>query len=541
MKTLVKVVTSVALCGGVFAGVGAVANVPVFALDTQKALQAFEVGAPFSLKDLQVKPNSYVLDYTQADLTGDGVADGVTLIGTKEKGYISVRDIMVVMQDGKTMKFTQVPVGKQNAGYEPKLTVGDFNKDGAQDVLVEMGDGGSGGTSTYSLLSFKDGKGAAMVDQEKLNAGVDFDIQFKEGFKAEITNKATKEKTTVDISENKAQYIKNGIYDAKGKLLKAVEGAQDGFGSLEVVEQADGGLTLVGTQHIWGSYHADSIAMATSTWKIENGQLKLEKTEVTAFDHDNFSIAPNYVPGDKFTEAALSTKENNYIIDSKYADVNGDGVRDEVILIGHKEEGEKDRFATDLTVAVKDGKTKKLTMGTVGKENTGYDEATLYIGAFNTDKHKDILVSAPTGGSGGLSTFSLLTFSDNKIVPLADQELLNKGVEYDVVFKDGFKVEISSKATGKKETLDVSKNKKEYVETKVYDNNGKLLQETTGWADGLSVLTPVDVDKNGALELQAVQSISGAYHADRLGAAKTTWTLKNGKLELTNEALELRK
>ncbi|XOS91296.1 hypothetical protein ACLMAB_22260 [Brevibacillus laterosporus] len=180
-------------------------------------------------------------------------------------------------------------------------------------------------------------------------------------------------------------------------------------------------------------------------------------------------------------------------------------------------------------------------MGTVGKENTGYDEATLYLGAFNADKHKDILVSAPTGGNGGLSTFSLLTFSDNKIVPLADQELLNKGVEYDVVFKDGFKVEISSKATGKKETLDVSKNKKEYVETKVYDNNGKLLQETTGWADGLSVLTPVDVDKNGVLELQAVQSISGAYHADRLGAAKTTWTLKNGKLEVTNEALELRK
>ncbi|QDX91996.1 hypothetical protein EEL30_06210 [Brevibacillus laterosporus] len=542
MKTLVKVVTSVALCGGVFAGVGAVANVPVFALDTQKALQAFEVGAPFSLKDLQVKPNSYVIDYTQADVTGDGVADGVTLIGTKEKKEdIFMSDIMVVLQDGKTMKFTQASVGKQNSGYEPKLTVGDFDKDGTQDILVKMEDGGSGGTSTYSLLSFKDGKGAAMVDQEKLNAGVDFDIQFKDGFKAEITNKATKEKTTVDISENKAEYIKNGIYDAKGKLLKAVEGAQDGLGSLEVVEQADGGLALVGTQKIWGSYHADSIAIATTTWKIEQGQLKLEKTEVTAFDHDNFSIAPNYVPGEKFTEAALTTKENNYIIDSKYADVNGDGVRDEIILIGHKQEGEKDHFVTELTVAVKDGKTKALTMGTVGKENAGFDDATLYIGSFNTDKHKDILVSAPTGGSGGLSTFSLLTFSDNKIVPLADQELLNKGVEYDVAFKADFKVEISNKATGKKETLDVSKNKKEYVESKIYDNNGKLLQETAGWADGLSVLTPVDVDKNGVLELQAVQSISGAYHADRLGLAKTTWTLKNGKLELTNEALELRK
>ncbi|WP_232699051.1 hypothetical protein [Brevibacillus daliensis] len=540
MKSSVKILTSIALCGGLLAG--SAVNFPVHAVDTTKLLREFEKDTLFSIKDLQVKPNSYVLDSAVVDVTGDNIADSLTLIGTKEaKEDIYMENITLVMQDGKTLKFNQVSVGKDDSGYGPKMVTADIDKNGTEDVLVQMATGGSGGTSVYSLITFAGGKGAALIDQDVLNQGIEFDVAFADQFKAVITNKSTKEVTTVDISENKANYLEMGMYDAKGKLLEPVTGAFNGLGQLNVDYDLEGNVKLVGLQKIWGSYHADTLAFAKSTWKVENGKLVLEQTKVTPFDWDNDSIAPDYLPTQAFTEASLKTKENNYILDSKLADVTGDGVRDEIFLVGHKAEGKESLYVSEITLGIKDGKTKKLTLGTVGEINEGYDDAKLFIGHFNKDKNKDILVQIPNGGSGGLQTFSLLTFTDNKLSALADQEVLSRGFEYDVDFADNFKVNISNEKTGLKETMDISKSKAGYIEMNMYKGDGKLLEKVEGWADPVSMLTAVDIDKDGIYELEAIQGISGSFHADRLGIAKTVWSVKNNKLELVNETLELRK
>ncbi len=530
MKPFTKLAQAAVVSGLLITAAG-MGHVPVNAMDTAQAVQAFEQNSLFSVKELAFKQSMYVLDHQQQDVNGDGVADELILVGHKEKADdLYATDITLVVKDGKTKAYTSTSVGALNGGYEAKLLPFSFDPKGPQELLIAMENGGSGGTSTYSLIRFTDGKPKALVDQTKLNEAVSFEVAFQDQFQAQITNKLTKAVTTVDISEGKQAYIEQGIYNESGKLLKPTEGAYDGFARLEPKWQPDGSFLLEGEQKIWGSAHADTIATATSTWKVENGEWKLVDVEVLPFDWYN-QPAPNVEIDKPFTGPGV--KANTFVLDSRYADVTGDGVRDEILLIGYKEGGAKDIYTTDIQVVVRDGKTKQQTITSVGESDGGYGPS-LFIGNFNGDKAKDVLVSMATGGSGGTCIYSLLSFNGNKAQAVVDQKELNEGLSYDVKFLDQFKVELVNKRTKEVSTLDISSGKDQYIEMGIYDKTGKLLQATEGMVDGFGVLEPKHIGqtKDGIYELRGLQFISGAYHADGLATVVSTWAVDNGKLKL---------
>ncbi|WP_422661283.1 hypothetical protein ACK8P5_12685 [Paenibacillus sp. EC2-1] len=141
---------------------------------------------------------------------------------------------------------------------------------------------------------------------------------------------------------------------------------------------------------------------------------------------------PKLEIGQKFIVPELELKENTYVLDYKFSDVQGDSVADNVILVGTKEkfDGKLDAYASDLSIIVQDGKTHKylkyawLNKGTDGSLYGELGrEPNLIIGDYTGDKVDDIIVTAPQGGNGGYVDHLVLSWQKDKYkVVFSDNE-----------------------------------------------------------------------------------------------------------------------
>ena len=211
-------------------------------------------------------------------------------------------------------------------------------------------------------------------------------------------------------------------------------------------------------------------------------------------------------------------------------DVTGDGVIDHVYLTGTKTPDSP--FTQNITLHVKDGRTGVLTSIPL-RENVGYNP-TLFLGDFTGNGVADILISIATGGSGGIMNHYIVSFVDNKARLLFDFNVYNDQYQYEVTYKDNYKVEVVSKLNNEKYIIDISTRDAAYL-TEIYDGNGKLKSPITGFVDPLSGLYPVDFDSNKVYELLAYQKIAGRYHADSLGYILNTLGWDNNRFVLQNQ------
>lgn len=280
MKKILKTALMVLVTGMVFCSSDSI----TLPNTVNAAAPKIKVGEKFSVSSLKLKPNSYVLDYKSADVTGDKIKDDVVLVGIKEnKNDIFSAEAVVVVQDGKTKKYLKVSTG-DFGGYGGDLFLGDFNKDKVSDVMTTLGTGGSGGTINTNIFSFKNNKTVAILSANGIGEGLTFEGKFVDGFKAEVLNKESNKTFTIDLRGVKDYYTPNSIYDEKGKLLSPVEIAADGFVLLEPVDwDCDGSYELQGSQAIWGICHADTIANVESVLDFESSKWNVIRLEYSSF------------------------------------------------------------------------------------------------------------------------------------------------------------------------------------------------------------------------------------------------------------------
>ncbi len=211
-------------------------------------------------------------------------------------------------------------------------------------------------------------------------------------------------------------------------------------------------------------------------------------------------------------------------------DVNGDRIPDNVYLTGIKTPGSP--FTKNITLIIQDRMTGMVTSIPL-RENAGYDP-TVSLWDFTGDGIDDIFISIASGGSGAIMYHYIYSFINNIPQLLFDFNLYNQQYEYDVTYKDNYKVEVISKKNNKKYIIDISLKGEEYL-NEIYDEDGKLKNPINGFVNPLSGLYPVDFDSNKVYELLAFQKIAGRYNADSLGYVLNTLKWENSMFVLANQ------
>ncbi|EDU37148.1 hypothetical protein B2H94_06595 [Clostridium sporogenes] len=220
----------------------------------------------------------------------------------------------------------------------------------------------------------------------------------------------------------------------------------------------------------------------------------------------------------RIPEEINGTKDKIYILDTKCADVNGDGFDEIITVTGKKPYGENG-FIEDITLNVKNKKTN-VDISIKPKENAGY-EPNLFIGKFGEDNIPKVFLSINSGGSGGYYFNYIYSFKDNIARLIFDYEKFSKDNEYTVVYEDYYKARVKSLKGNLEGIIDLTAIRdKEYL-SQIYNENGKLKEPIKAEVLFLSNLSPLSLNGSDSFNLLTHQRIIGLYNADTLGSVES--------------------
>nr|WP_246503554.1 VCBS repeat-containing protein [Clostridium polyendosporum] len=221
---------------------------------------------------------------------------------------------------------------------------------------------------------------------------------------------------------------------------------------------------------------------------------------------------------------------NPIIVSLTGGDVNGDGIPDNVYLTGVNTIDSP--FIQKITLVIQDGRTGIVNCVPL-ESDAGYNP-TLFLGDFTGDGVKDILISIVSGGSGGIMYYYIYSDVGNISKLLFDYNVFNEAYQYQVIYKDYYKVDVINIIEGTKYVIDISYKDQDYLK-EIYDTEGKLKAPIEGFVSPLSGLYPIDFNSDGVYELLTYQRISGRFAADALGYVQTILKWNSIKFALDNQ------
>lgn len=204
------------------------------------------------------------------DVTGDRYLDAIYLTATQTKDSPFLKDITLVIRDGRTNTYQTFEL-QENAGYYPTLWLGDFTGNHVLDIFITIESGGSGGIIFAYIFSMINGEIQEIFNSIKFSEQHPYEVHYTNQYKANIFSIDPKKKYTLDLHYKGEDYL-NEIYHADGKLKNPIEGWVDPIGGLYPIDLArNGKYDLLAMQKIAGRYHADGLGYVENL-VIWNGQ-----------------------------------------------------------------------------------------------------------------------------------------------------------------------------------------------------------------------------------------------------------------------------
>ena len=236
-----------------------------------------------AMPNLPLPADYSILDTIEADVTGDGYADTVYLIGRKRQiDSLYTDNFSIKVKNGVDKTITTYALEKVG-GYRTRLFAGDFSGDAISDVYIEVESGGSGGWSYHNIISFNSDSPKEIFGSRN-NQSQSITGKFIDGLKAELINYANAKTIAIDVSERLQDYLRLGIYDAKGIVTKETQTMTAPFSKLDPIDyDKDGVFELKGIQRISGAYRADGLADVETVLKYKDAAWNLQSVKVTVF------------------------------------------------------------------------------------------------------------------------------------------------------------------------------------------------------------------------------------------------------------------
>jgi hypothetical protein len=231
--------------------------------------------------------SDYIIDCADGDVNGDRIADSVCTVGNRPDDLQSpfVEDIALLIQDGKTHKYTRIPL-KENMGYNPTVFLGDFNKDGVNDIFVSIDSGGSGGYSYDYVYSFLGDVPKLMYDSGEFSQELEYMVNYRDNYKVEVVCDTLKKKYIIDISDRGNDYLSE-VYNPNGTLKAPLQGDVIPVGNTYPVDyQRDGIYDLNLMQRVIGRYNADTLGIVQTTLEWEGSKFTPANQTLAIFGSD---------------------------------------------------------------------------------------------------------------------------------------------------------------------------------------------------------------------------------------------------------------
>lgn len=226
-----------------------------------------------------------VIDKKRGDVTGDGLIDTILLTGEKTEGSPYLKNITLVVFNEKTNFYEQIPL-KENAGYNPTISLGDYTGDHVDDILIVIDSGGSGGIIFAYIFTYVNGQMRQVFDSEAYNELSKYEVNYLDHYKASVTSSYPKKKYILDLTYKGKEYLSE-IYNIDGTLKEPIQGWVDPIGGLYPIDYArDGTYEFLAYQEIAGRYHADGLGYVETVLKWNGHEFVPDRQTVSIFGED---------------------------------------------------------------------------------------------------------------------------------------------------------------------------------------------------------------------------------------------------------------
>lgn len=223
-----------------------------------------------------------IVYFVRGDVNGDRIPDNVYLTGVRTPNSPFIKNITLVIQDGIKGHFFRVPLS-ENAGYKPRLFLGDFTGDDVSDILISIDSGGSGAIMYHYIYSFVENVPQLLFDFNSYNQEYKYEVTYLDNYRVEVVSNKNGKKYIIDISNRSEEYLRE-IYNENGKLKKPINGFVNPLSGLYPVDfDSDNVYELLAYQKIAGRYNADSLGYVLNTLKWNGSMFILDNQYVAIF------------------------------------------------------------------------------------------------------------------------------------------------------------------------------------------------------------------------------------------------------------------
>ena len=201
-----------------------------------------------------------VINFAQADVTGDGRLDSIYLVGNRKVGdatrFIEGMGLRV-KTEGRTLA-VDFPYGN---GYSPVLFIGDLTRDGIPDVLVNIFSSSTGGFVTSYIYTFQNEEPRMLFDSKVFNETYTGKVIYEDNYVVRVLTNRPPWQYTINLSDREADYL-SGLYDQNGKLRRPTEGTLLGLNSFNPSDyDVNGEYNVSSIQRVIGTGNLDTLGL----------------------------------------------------------------------------------------------------------------------------------------------------------------------------------------------------------------------------------------------------------------------------------------